>query len=51
MEHWNAETLTYSDGENTITVSGCADISFKFGVNPEDDERFFAESTTCRIFE
>ena len=51
MEHWNAETLTYSDGENTITVSGCADINFKFGVNPEDDERFFAESTTCRIFE
>lgn len=33
MENWDAETLTYSDGENSVTVSGVtADrITLKFG--------------------
>ena len=33
IDNWNAETLTYSDGENTVTVSGVSveQITLKFG--------------------
>ena len=29
-ENWNAETLTCTDGENSVTVTGCSDITLKF---------------------
>ena len=33
--NWNAETLTYTDGENSVTVTGCSDITLKFGNTSE----------------
>lgn len=56
--NWNASTLTYSDGKNSVTVSGVdlQNISLKFG---DEGERFselfaagaFNEFTSNRIFE
>ena len=33
MENWDAETLTYSDGENSVTVSGVSadQVTLNFG--------------------
>ena len=60
--NWNAETLTYVHGENSVTVSGVAadKIILKFGENsPEDAAQFAALSgigafdafTSQRVFE
>ena len=61
--NWNAETLTYSDGENSVTVSGVAadKITLKFGSGntPEDAAQFaslfgigaFDAFTSRRVFE
>ena len=60
--NWNAETLTYTDGENSVTVSGVtADrITLKFGENgPEDAAQFaslsgigaFNAFTSRKVFE
>ena len=63
LENWNAETLTYSDGENSVTVSGVAadKITLKFGSGdtPEDAAQFaslssigaFDAFTSRRVFE
>ena len=58
MENWNEETLTYSDGENSVTVSGVsADrVSLKF--ESAGSRLFatlinmgaFAETSTKKIF-
>ncbi|MBQ7651133.1 MAG: hypothetical protein IJS15_09250, partial [Victivallales bacterium] len=53
---WNAETLTYTDGENSVTVAGVADVTLLFG---NADERYggllaagaFDAFTSERIFE
>ncbi|MBR4254126.1 MAG: AIDA repeat-containing protein [Lentisphaeria bacterium] len=61
--NWNEETLTYTDGENSVTVSGVTaeQIMLKFGSGdtPEDAAQFAALSgigafdafTSQRIFE
>jgi len=62
LTNWNAETLTYTDGDNSVTVSGVAaeKITLKFGENsPEDAARFaslsdigaFDAFTSRKIFE
>ena len=63
MANWNAESLTYSDGENSVKVSGVATdrITLKFGTGstPEDAARFdalsgmgaFADFTSRKVFE
>ena len=42
LENWNADTLTYTDGTNSVTVSGIAadQISLQFG---DDNFYLFAE--------
>ena len=61
--NWNAETLTYTDGENSVKVSGVTDeqVTLKFGSGetPEDADRFaslsgmgvFDAFTSRRVFE
>ena len=56
---WNANTLTYTDGDNSVTVTGvdAVDVSLKFG--DDGSERYdnllaagaFSESTSENIFE
>ena len=31
MSNWNADTLTYTDGANSVMVSGTTDVTLKFG--------------------
>jgi len=61
-ENWNPETLTYSSGTNSVTVTGVAaeQVTLKFGgENEEDAAQFaalseagaFASFTSRRIFE
>ena len=57
--NWNTETLTYTDGENSVAVNGVAvgQITLKFGDDGSDQyaalssAEAFAESTSRRIFE
>ena len=54
---WNAETLTYTDGDNSVTVKGVASVTLKFG--DDGSEQYaklasagaFAEFTSQKIFE
>ena len=54
---WNAETLTYMDGDNSVTVKGVASVALKFG--NDGSEQYvalasagaFAEFTSQKIFE
>ena len=56
---WNAETLTYTDGDNTVTVKGVASVTLKFGGVGDDAAMFatlseagaFKEFTSQKIFE
>jgi Ca2+-binding RTX toxin-like protein len=57
--NWNAETLTYTDGENSVAVSGATAIELKFGAGADDAVQFanlkemgaFLGSTTQAVFE
>ena len=59
MENWNSETLTYSDGENSVTVSGVSadQVSLKFEYGGSRlfasliNMGAFSEFTTRRIFD
>ena len=59
MENWNAETLTYSDGGNSVTVSGVSadQVTLKFEYGGSRlfaslvNMGAFAESCTKKIFE
>ena len=62
-DNWNEETLTYSDGTNSVKVSGVAaeQVTLKFGAGatPDDEDQFaslssmgaFEAFTTRKIFE
>lgn len=50
-ENWNAESLTYRDGENCVKVIGSADIELKFGSNADLPVGIFADEVTGNIFE
>ena len=58
-ENWNAETLTYSDGENSVTVSGVSadqvTLYFGYGKSQLFGKLYsigaFTESMTKKIFE
>ena len=50
MDNWNAETLTYTDGSNSVTISGTTQIKLVFGgTSPVDGA--FADSASEKIFE
>jgi len=56
---WNAETLTYTDGGNSVKVKGVSSVELKFGGVGDDAAMFatlseagaFKEFTSQRIFE
>ena len=47
---WNSETLTYSDGVNSVSVSGCVDVTLKFGDTKNAVEGAFADAASSKIF-
>ena len=59
-DKWNASTLTYTDGDNSVKVTGVTSVELKFGENsPSDVAQFallfdmgaFDAFTSQRIFE
>ncbi len=63
IDNWDEETLTYSDGDNSVTVSGVSteqiELKFGAGTTPDDADQFaslsnmgaFEAFTTRKIFE
>ena len=55
--NWNAETLTYTDGENSVKVSGVSEVKLKFGYDGSvqyatlAQAGVFFDATSERIFE
>lgn len=51
--NWNASTLTYTDGANSVKVSGIAaeDITLKFGETNSAIDGAFADAASEKIFE
>lgn len=54
---WNPDTLTYIDGDNSITVKGVTSVELKFGDDGSEQYKMlaatgaFAEFTSQKIFE
>ena len=54
---WNASTLTYTDGDNSVTVTGVADVALKFGDDGSQQYQdllaagAFSDTTSQRIFD
>ena len=54
---WDASALTYSDGENSVSVKGVASVTLKFGDDGSShyaalaSAGAFAEFTSHKIFE
>ena len=56
---WNPETLTYTDGDNSVTVKGVASVELKFGGTGSDAAMFntlsdagaFKDFSSQKIFE
>ena len=49
--NWNADTLTYTDGANSVTVKGTVSVTLKFGADAELPEGAFSTSVSRKIFE
>jgi Ca2+-binding RTX toxin-like protein len=49
--NWNASTLTYTDGENSVTVSGVSSVTLKFGADVSLPDGCFADAASEKIFE
>ena len=51
-ENWDADTLTYSDGINSVTVTGCTSVTLKFGSTAQlGVEGAFDSESTRKVFE
>ena len=50
MDNWNAETLTYTDGANSVKVSGVSDVTLVFE-EPAPVESAFLDAASEKIFE
>ena len=48
---WNSETLTYSGGVNSVSVSGGVGVTLRFGAAPELPAGAFESERSGRIFE
>ncbi|MBP5638439.1 MAG: hypothetical protein J6X55_03110, partial [Victivallales bacterium] len=54
---WNASTLTYTDGDKSVKVTGVADVSLKFGNDGSEEYAdllaagAFDELTSEKVFE
>ena len=49
--NWNSKTKTYSDGANSVTVSGNVNVTLKFGADASLPEGAFLEAASEKIFE
>ena len=51
LTHWNADTLTYTDGDNSVIVTGVSDVTLKFGSGISDmDAARYSELRSCGAF-
>ena len=48
--NWNASTLTYTDGANSVTVSGVTEVTLKFGGEAPVSGAFL-DAASEKIFE
>ena len=51
MSNWNADTLTYTEGANSVTVSGVNSVTLKFGNNTALPSGCFDDAASEKIFE
>ena len=49
--NWNAATLTYSDGANSVKVTGVSNVTLKFGADTALPAGCFADAASEKIFE
>ena len=49
--NWNADTMTYSDGSNSVKVSGVDTVTLKFGADASLPAGCFADAASEKIFE
>jgi hypothetical protein len=49
--NWDADTMTYSDGINSVTVSGNVNVTLKFGADASLPEGAFSNEASEKIFE
>jgi hypothetical protein len=49
--NWNAGTGVYSDGINTVTVSGSVNVTLRFGADASLPAGSFEEETSRKVFE
>ena len=51
-DNWDAVSLTYTDGKNSVTVSGTDNITLNFGGGTEElPQGAFAEAVSSKIYE
>ena len=51
QNNWNASTLTYTDGTNSVKVSGVDTVTLKFGTDASLPDGCFADAASEKIFE
>ena len=51
VDNWNNSTCSYSDGVNTVTVTGTTDITLMFGNSGKAVEGAFLDGASEKIFE
>ena len=49
--NWNAATLTYTDGSNSVTVTGVSNVTLKFGADASLPDGAFADAVSEKICE
>ena len=49
--NWDADTLTYTDGANSVTVSGVTNITLRFGADSSLPAGCFDDAVSEKIFE
>ena len=49
--YWDEKTLTYSDGVNSINVSGVSNVTLRFAADPALPDGSFADAASEMIFE
>ena len=49
--NWDADALTYSDGTNSIKVTGVDTVILKFGEDVSLPDGCFADAASLKIFE
>ena len=49
--NWNADTMTYTEGVNSVTVTGVSSVTLRFGNNAALPAGAFADAASEKIFE